>query len=1000
MNSVKKIRLRFSEPQPPGGGITFHRRGAEHAEGAQSRAAVRFSLRDLCALCVSAVKASYQKAALAATLLLLLTAWASAQTIKLEPGWQFLADKSGTLQLNDLPQAQGWRSIRAGLSWNAQFSDLRDYQGVAWYRTKVNLPPLKADQTALLRFGAVDYLSQVYLNGQKAGEHEGGYLPFTLDVGKLVKAGENEIVVRVIDPDNDKARWGEMNFGEIPHGKQGWYVQTGGIWQPVSLEIKPKHYITGVHVTPKNDGSVWVDVYLGPPPPAHLPTDGFGYPSNYKRKKDDPEVRVIDPSGKALELRPGSCTAGIHCTYYGKLANPKLWGLNHPNLYNIEVRWSNGDFFTDRFGFRSFEARDGKLYLNGEPIYIISALDQDFYPEGIYTPPSYEFLLDQMRKAKALGLNLLRTHIKVPTPDYLRAADEVGMLVWYEIPSWDENLWTPAAAKRGEQIFQGELKRDWNHPSIVIQSIVNEAWGVRNLKEDQTRAWLKSAFNQLKPEAAKAGHLVVDNSACCENFHLKTDIADFHQYYSIPDRSRDWDKWVADYATRPAWLWSKYGDAEPTGREPLVVSEFGNWGLPKLPEKLPWWFDRDFGGREVTRPAGVLARFQQFKFDRLFSDFNTLAVETQWHQFISLKHEIEEIRRYTSIQGYTITEFTDINWEVNGLMDMWRHPKVYAAELAKIQQPDVILARLPKRNYAAGERVEIPTLISHYSGKELNGARVLWSLASGARGSFEISRSIPSAGVETLPSISLTTPLADHLLRDRLLVEVRGRDGSRLAENSYDLFVFPKAVPAKEARLTFHDPAKSGGNLASALAAAGYQISTTGMSSDSRALMIATQLDSQVERHLQSGGRAVILVNSKEALPAGWSLKATPRAGSDLNGNWVTNFNWIRADAPPFKAVAFTKLLGFESAEAVPQYVIQGVASDHYDDVLAGIFYGWLNRNAALAVQFQTGQGQVFATTFRFDEYGRDPYATHLLDAIIGYTSGSEFAPKLKISGQ
>ncbi len=106
-----------------------------------------------------------------------------------------------------------------------------------------------------------------------------------------------------------------------------------------------------------------------------------------------------------------------------------------------------------------------------------------------------------------------------------------------------------------------------------------------------------------------------------------------------------------------------------TGQEPLVVSEFGNWGLPELPDPLPWWFPRDFDGRAITRPAGLYDRFKGFAFDRLFPDYKALAHEAQWRQFQSLQHEIEEIRRQGAIRGYVITEFTDINWEANGLMD-------------------------------------------------------------------------------------------------------------------------------------------------------------------------------------------------------------------------------------------------------------------------------------------------------------------------------------------
>ena len=118
--------------------------------------------------------------------------------------------------------------------------------------------------------------------------------------------------------------------------------------------------------------------------------------------------------------------------------------------------------------------------LNGKPIYLRGALDQDFFPDTIYTPPSLDYLRDEMRKAKALGLNLLRCHIKVPDPRYLEAADEIGMLVWYEIPNWDKL--TADSERRAMETLHGMVERDANHPSIVIVSIINESWGA-NLKE-------------------------------------------------------------------------------------------------------------------------------------------------------------------------------------------------------------------------------------------------------------------------------------------------------------------------------------------------------------------------------------------------------------------------------------------------------------------------------------------------------------------------------------
>jgi hypothetical protein len=937
-------------------------------------------------------------------LLLLVASSASAQaTSKLESGWQFLPDKEGKATIDDVGKAQGWRDVRVGLSWNAQFADLRDYMGVAWYRTRIDVPQASAGEHVLIRFGAVDYFSEVYVNGKRIGEHEGGYTPFSFDITNAVKPGANELVVRVVDPPMDEketsARFPQIMYNEIPHGKQNWYVQTGGIWQPVRLEVKPETYIKSVRVVAKNDGRLSVQVisngHLGPPPPAPPPGSGV---APVKTILDRISVRVIDPQGKAFQLKltgGGGLGQDDYVFLEGKIPDPQWWSLDHPNLYTVEATLGD-DRMTDRFGFRSFEARDGKFYLNGEPFYMIAALDQDFYPETIYTPPSEEFVRDEMLKAKRLGLNTLRCHIKVPDPVYLKVADEVGLLIWYEIPSWNDfHHFTPKAAERGEKIFAEQVARDWNHPSIIIQSIINESWGA-DLKQTEQRQWLRAAFERAKKETAPLGRLIVDNSACCDNFHLRSDIDDFHQYFSIPDHHRDWDRWVADFATRPKWTFSQMGDAARTGREPLVVSEFGNWGLPVLPKSLPWWFERDFAGREVTRPAGLFDRFKEFRFNRLFRDYDELAIETEWHQFISLKHEIEEMRRYASIQGYVITEFTDINWESNGLMDMWRRPKVYAEELAKIQKPDVILARLPKRNYVSGERVRVETLISHYSAAELQGATFTWSTGSGSRGQFKISRPIERAGVASLETLSFVAPNVNQPRREKLSLELRNATGERIAENSSEMFVFPKDAKGESISLAFYDPSNNNSMLSQSLTTAGYKLSSFKAGSvGANSLLVATSIDGEVERYLQSGGRALVLADSKEALSLNSSIKVTPRAGSDLDGNWVTNFNWVKTDAAPFSEVALTKILGFESDAVVPRYVIQGIRAADYGDVLSGIFYGWLNDNAVLAVQMNMGRGKLFLTTFRFDAYGNDPYATRLLDAMIRYTSGASFNPKL-----
>ena len=181
-------------------------------------------------------------------------------TVSLDGDWHFLADPSGALDVQKLSAAENVRPTRIPSSWQSQFADLRDYAGVAWYWRSVNIQPLAPDQVALLRFGAVDYLAEVYVNGQKVGTHEGGYTPFEFDITSLLRAGENQIAVRVVDPGAKPSIVEGINYAEIPHGKQSWYVQTSGLWQSVEIQIRPRVHLGAVHILAAANGDFKIDV--------------------------------------------------------------------------------------------------------------------------------------------------------------------------------------------------------------------------------------------------------------------------------------------------------------------------------------------------------------------------------------------------------------------------------------------------------------------------------------------------------------------------------------------------------------------------------------------------------------------------------------------------------------------------------------------------------------------------------------------------------------------
>ncbi|MBV9085983.1 MAG: hypothetical protein JOY79_00740, partial [Acidobacteriaceae bacterium] len=645
-------------------------------------------------------------AASAVAALLLILPLACARTISLDGDWQFLPDPARVLTVDTAARQNGARTAHVPGSWEAEFADLRDYAGVAWYWRSIRLDALHKDEVALLHFGAVDYLAEVFVNGRRAGSHEGGYVPFDIDITSWLHAGENQVTLRVADPGADPGIVESIDYTQIPHGKQDWYVQTSGPWQHVELRILPRIHLGTVHVSGSADGGFRIS----------LPVKGLA-----SGETTLAEMAVLGPTGKSIWQHRSD--AGSSGDFTGTIQNAKLWSPSSPALYTLTVKLASGDEQTYRFGFRTLETHDGKFYLNGQVIYLRGALDQDFYPDTVYTSPSIDYLRDEMRKAKELGLNMLRCHIKVPDPRYLDAADEAGVIIWYEIPNWDKL--GDDAKRRGLETMRGEVERDWNHPSIMIFSVINESWGA-DLRSAADRRWLMNAWQETKWTAP--GWLVVDNSACCENFHLTTDIADFHEYNAIPDDAGTFEKRIKAQAERASWLFSPYGDANARGDEPLVLSEFGNWGLPNIPAEKPWWFVRDFRGIAITLPDGVEDRFKTYGYDALFPSINALAEATQWSEYRSLKYEIEVLRAQPQMQGYVITEFTDVNWESNGLLSMWREPKVFAGELAKLQRDDVLLLRLARRNWSSGERARAWVDFSHFSQSPISNAELVWSI--------------------------------------------------------------------------------------------------------------------------------------------------------------------------------------------------------------------------------------------------------------------------------
>ncbi len=962
--------------------------------------------------------------------------------------WQFQTDPAGVLAVETLNPE---RTIPVPMPWQAAFPELLEYSGYAWYRTTIRLDEEWLRGELRLHFGAVDYWCELFVNGERAGEHEGGYTPFAVSIREFARAGENEIALRVFDPvqlNLTLSRWhhdtqasaNEFPFParDIPHGKQEWYLNVGGIWQDVTLTALPHTYISQVHVVPNlASGEAHFKITLGGANPnaenalVHIALEGQEVRARFNAETNAYEARIV-------------------------IANPRLWTFDDPQLYHADVHLemgSDADEFAVRFGLREIATREGQLVLNGEPFFLLAALDQDLYPDTIYTVPSAEFLRDEFQKAKQLGLNCLRCHIKPPDPRYLELADEMGLLVWAEIPSWrtfhpretvhaNELVLDDAVKQRVARTLQEMIARDMNHPSLIIWTIVNEDWGTSLPLSAPDRAWVSQMYDFCK--SLDPTRLVVDNSACVHawgpNIHIKSDLDDFHLYANIPDQAKTFEQNMEEFNLRPMWSWSNHGDAQRRGDEPLILSEFGNWGLPSLAALRahyngdPMWFDTGpwWSGWEGEPgwARGAQERFHAYGLDAMWDDYEAFALATQWHEFAALKFQIETLRRQPALAGYVITELADIYWESNGLLDFARNPKIFHDMFAAINAPDMLVPE--PQHYASwdDDMLALRLYGSHFAPSDWNGARLQWSVAEKI---LEREREIPyqtRGAVRMLDERLVRVPRVEATQRVRFDFALHDGAGKSLARNWLDLLVLPaharRAAYARPIAVIAHTDTfgmnvgiASGSlpenvdsavtppqpatlpnaapalgivrfDLATSLRRIGYQ---TMSRLDADTEVAVTNLPTaELLRWVREGGRLLFLNNGPS--PFFWSHSR----GGTYSGNWITSYTWLRPKM--YKRLDVPNPIGLPFRHVMPLRTILGLPVEDaaiHQDLLAGMISGWVRHPATHTVQFRYGRGRVIMTTFAFEEsLNSRPAAIALLHDLIDHLVSDACDPVLR----
>lgn len=289
-----------------------------------------------------------------------------------------------------------------------------------WYRRSVTLPEgFFRGGRLLLHFGAVDQCCTVWVNGQEAGSHTGGYLPFALDATELIEGDAFTLELRVTDP---------TDTGSLSRGKQRlkntgiWYTPQSGIWQTVWMECVPENYLRSLRITPKPEENA-----------VHI-----------RLEADDPAMAAVTICRDGGIIAEGQTDENGESTLTIPAEQLRLWSPENPFLYDVTIRLAGGDTVESYFGMRSFGiGKDEKglprLLLNGKPYFQNGLLDQGYWSDGYYTAPSDEALIHDIAEMKRLGFNMLRKHIKVEPLRWYYHCDRLGMLVWQDMMNGGES---------------------------------------------------------------------------------------------------------------------------------------------------------------------------------------------------------------------------------------------------------------------------------------------------------------------------------------------------------------------------------------------------------------------------------------------------------------------------------------------------------------------------------------------------------------------------------
>ena len=523
---------------------------------------------------------------------------------------------------------------------------------ILWYQRTFEVPDWNRERV-LLNVGACDYWSRVFINGLEVGQHRGGYSPFSLDITHALVAGTNQITIRVQD----------SNSWMQPRGKQEgttrWpidYDAVTGIWQTVWLEPVNKDHITETAIS------------------YHLDDATFSLLLGFSRHfTGDVEVSLLDAGGP-VATSSQYCDGRSEVRVSLALKDPKLWSPERPSLYDLKLKLSRDSIELDSVhsyaGLREVLIKDGRILLNGAPIYLRGILDQGYFPGGWYTPVDDQTIQQDIELTKAMGFNLARKHQKAEDPRYLYWADKLGLMIWAEMPSG--KIFSTELIDSLSREWMALVRRDRAHPCIISWVPFNESWGVwHQSSRPEQRAFVDAMValtHSLDPSRPVIGNDGWEYSS--------GDFWTLHLYESTQDESTQ-DESAQDESAQDTNDKSIANRLDNIMLDPTIsVTGTGHARAAALP-------GTNISGLPVllTECGGIGFLPDGFEGDEFAYGSiaeTTAELEDRFHR---IANSVNDARM---LSGFVWTQLTDIQQEVNGVLYFDRTPKLPLATLHKI----------------------------------------------------------------------------------------------------------------------------------------------------------------------------------------------------------------------------------------------------------------------------------------------------------------------------